>query len=128
MWVVGIYAHALFELISGLMFFVDAGALHNDFVVGTGFVKYLVQSAGIAYAFWGALLFVKATDATIQLFDAAYCLAYVLFLGRFYVNQAGASTFDDGSWAIVPIAVKAICGVCALAAASGSRGKATKAA
>ena len=88
---------------------------------------YVMQSADDTKLKWQASAW-KTNDATIQLFDAAYCLAYVLFLGRFYVNQAGASTFDDGSWAIVPIAVKAICGVCALAAASGSRGKATKAA
>lgn len=123
MWVAGVYVHAIFELVSGVMFFIDAGALHNDFVVGSGFPKYLVESAGIGYAFWGALLLVKAGDVTIQLFDAAYCLAYFLFLGRFYLNQAGSSMFDNGSWAIVPIAVKGVCGVCALAAASASASK-----
>jgi hypothetical protein len=54
--VVLVYGHAAFEMLSGVMFVFNIGALHNGW---NPFMPYLTESGGIAYfewVYWGILL------------------------------------------------------------------------
>jgi hypothetical protein len=44
-----VYAHAAFELLSGVMFVFNPGALHNGWNPSAGMNTYLAESGGIAY-------------------------------------------------------------------------------
>jgi hypothetical protein len=118
-----VYVHAAFELLSGVMFIADPGALHNGWSPSPGLNTYLADSGGIAYLFWGILLILKVSDPTVLVLNFAFCVTWLLYLGSHLLEMPWRAKSDvgDGSWAVVPVVVKGVCGVASLIAASEVR-------
>lgn len=119
-----VYAYAAFEILSGTMFVVQPEALHNGWnPSGTGedSSNYLSDSGGIAYFFWGLLLFLRANDDTTVLFlNGAWCSTYVVYLfGHLFDSMPYRSAVPiDGSFAMTPIVAKIIGGIASFVAAT----------
>jgi hypothetical protein len=115
-----VYAHAAFELLSGFMFVFDPGALHNGWNPSAGMNTYLAESSGIAYFFWGVLLILKVSDPTVLHLNAAFCATWFVYLGSHLLNMPWRPkvALPDGSWAMVPVVVKGVCGVASYIAAA----------
>lgn len=115
-----VYAHALFEVTSGFMFVFDVGALHNGWNPPAGMETYLADSGGIAYFFWGILLFLKISDPTVLRLNGAFCAVWFVYLGSHLLDipLRQKSKVPDGSWAMVPVVIKSVCGLASLIAAS----------
>ena len=111
--------HAVFELVSALMFIVDPSKLHNGWMPDEGMPTYLAESGGINYGFWSALLFFKLGDPVVLWLNAAYCTVWVVYLSSHWLDMPwrAAVQLPDGSWAKVPIMIKGICGVASAVAA-----------
>jgi hypothetical protein len=114
-----VYAHAAFELLSGVMFVFNPGALHNGWNPSAGMNTYLAESGGIAYFFWGILLILKVSDPTVLCLNAAFCATWFVYLGSHLLNMPWRpqAALPDGSWAMVPVVVKGVCGVASYIAA-----------
>jgi hypothetical protein len=108
-----VYGHAAFEVLSGIMFVFDPGALHNGWNPSAGMNTYLAESGGIAYLFWGILLILKVSDPTILYLNVAFCATWFVYLGSHLLNIPWRPkvALPDGSWAMVPVVVKGVCGV-----------------
>jgi hypothetical protein len=115
-----VYAHAAFELLSGVMFVFNLGALHNGWNPSAGMNTYLAESDGITYFFWGILLILKISDSTVLYLNAAFCATWFVYLGSHLLNMPWRpqSALPDGSWAMVPVFVKGVCGVASYIAAA----------
>jgi hypothetical protein len=115
-----VYAHAAFELLSGVMFVLNPGALHNGWNPSAGMNTYLAESGGIAYFFWGMLLILKISDPTVLYLNAAFCATWFVYLGSHLLNMPWRPkvALSDGSWAMVPVVVKGVCGVASYIAAA----------
>jgi hypothetical protein len=122
-----VYVHAVFEVTSGIMFVFNVGALHNGWNPPSGMETYLADSGGIAYFFWGILLFLKISDPTVLRLNGAFCAVWFVYLGSHlldmpYLRQK--SKVPDGSWAMVPVVIKSVCGLASFVAASELANKA----
>jgi hypothetical protein len=115
-----VYVHAVFEVTSGVMFVFNVGALHNGWNPNAGMETYLADSGGIAYIFWGILLFLKISDPTVLRLNGAFCAVWFVYLGSHLLDipLRQKSRVPDGSWAMVPVVIKSVCGLASFIAAS----------
>jgi hypothetical protein len=115
-----VYGHAAFEMLSGVMFVFNTGALHNGWNPSAGMNTYLAESGGIAYFFWGILLILKVSDPIVLYLNVAFCATWFVYLGSHLLNMPWRpqSALPDGSFAMVPVVVKGVCGVASYIAAA----------